>query len=149
MISLLLLSLLSLFLPSKSSMRAPGRFDVRGLPASSDPWCSANCASLSHCTYLFGSDYVDLQLKTDYSLLDGPGVHLIKSVFLGDTIAASSFKTQLILDLVSSLSTPSAPFSPCRIYVTRVEPGESHHTYQACITRDILNIFVLSHEEFD
>ena len=83
---LLLLCALVLLPTTRSSITGLDRFAIRGLPIGSDPWCQSNCASLAHCSYMFGADKVDLQMKVDSSVLDGPGGHLIEGVFLGDTI---------------------------------------------------------------
>ena len=61
----------------------------------------------------------------DFSILQGPGSHLITGVSLGDTIALQSFITQFILDVSSALAA-----SPCRFYVTDVAAGQGHHSWK-------------------
>lgn len=100
------------------------RFNIRGIPSGSDAWCKANCQSFDQCNFVFGNDFVDLQMKTDFNALDGPGNHLITGVSLGDTIASESFATQFILDLARALS-----LSPCQFYVTSVVAGDVYHTW--------------------
>ncbi|GMH83814.1 hypothetical protein TL16_g09723 [Triparma laevis f. inornata] len=102
------------------------RFKVRGVPEGNDAWCKANCQSFAQCNYVFGADYVDLRLKTDFSTLHGPGEHLITGVSLGDTIAFEIFATQFILDLSLALGV-----STCQFYVTSVNAGSVYHTWNA------------------
>ena len=139
---------------SLASCRIVGadRFNIRGIPEGQDAWCRTYCQSYDECNFVWGEihaasfdssdvtllmplsrkhfvppagkDYVDLQMKTDFSMLDGPGKHLISGVSLGDTITSESFATQFILDVAQALSV-----SPCQFYVTSVVPGEVYHTW--------------------
>ncbi|GMI11724.1 hypothetical protein TrVE_jg8603 [Triparma verrucosa] len=102
------------------------RFKIRGVPEGNDAWCKANCQSFTQCNYVFGLDFVDLRIKTDFSSLHGPGEHLITSVSLGDTIAKESFATQFIVDIAKALGV-----STCQFYVISVDAGSVYHTWNA------------------
>lgn len=55
----------------------------------------ANATATADATATSEVDFADLAVKLDYSMLDGPGQHLLNGIFLGDTLARESFDTQV------------------------------------------------------
>ncbi len=80
-----------------------------------DQWCQTNCYSIETCDRRFQNNYVDLQLQTRHSILDGPGRHLIynHTKYFRSTIAKQTFVTQFVMDI----SQTSLGISPCKVHV--------------------------------
>lgn len=99
-------------LPTATSMnvQSPALFMLR----QNDQWCQTECSSIQTCNKRFQNNYVDLQIQTSHSILDGPGQHLIyDDTYLGITLSKQSFETQFVMDI----SKTSLGVSPCKIYV--------------------------------
>lgn len=101
-------------------------------PHYNDDFCERDCSSKSDCTNRFSDDYIDLSVRTNHSVLDGPGQSLSGGIFLGDTIARHTFFTQFVLDVSTALNV-----SPCRLYILNVSPevadDEGSWNIQSCI----------------
>ena len=82
---------------------------VKGKPIPYDDWCQVNCDSLTSCKNKFGHNFIDLEVRNDFSISEET---LLNGIFLGDTISKQSFETQFIFDISRALS-----ISPCRLYV--------------------------------
>ena len=93
-----------------------------------DPWCRDHCSSLHACNGLFGSDYVDLQVKTvGFSQLDGPGnSSLTGDLYHGDSVSKQTFRTQFVLDIAAALDV-----SPCRLHVTSIGPERRGNSWDS------------------
>ena len=89
-----------------------------------DQWCKSNCFSIESCDETFQDDFVDLQVQTNHSILDGPGHHLIyDSTYLGLTISKQTFETQFVMDI----SETSLGISPCKVYMLDMESVGGDH----------------------
>ena len=93
---------------------------IQTTPNYYDEWCQNNCSSLAECDEKYGQNHVDLQIRVQFPIDDGPGRHLVFDKYFGNTINRQSFETQFIFDIATSLET-----SPCRIYVIAVFPEGS------------------------
>ena len=101
-------------------------YHIEGLPDGYDDWCKQNCRSFQECSNRYDDDFIDLRLKVNFSIDDGPGEHLISGMFMGDTISRQSFETQFIFDISRALD-----ISPCRIYMLNIEPGDTHFSWES------------------
>ncbi len=82
-----------------------------------DLWCQSNCFSIESCDERFGDNFVDLQIQTNHSILDGPGQHLIyDSTYMGSTISKQTFETQFVIDI----SETSLGISPCKVHMLNI-----------------------------
>jgi len=84
-----------------------------------DSWCIHQCATLTTCLERFGQSYVDLQLQLRFNqiILHRYGQTLEYEIYMGETISQQTFEKQFVWDLSSAIG-----ISPCRIYVTNIEP---------------------------
>ena len=96
-------------------------YHVEGIPDGYDAWCKENCRSFRECSDKFGHDFIDLRIKVNFSIHNGPGQSFISGVFMGDTISRQSFQSQFIFDVSNALD-----ISPCRLYVLNIESAKDH-----------------------
>ncbi len=104
---------------------------VLGMPPGLDGWCRDYCNTPESCIGVFGDDHLDLQLKVGFSMLDGPGEHLLNGIGLGDTIARQSFETEFVLNIAHALG-----LSPCKIYVLNISPERQNDSW------DVENVII-------
>ena len=84
-----------------------------------DPWCRDHCSSLRACNDLFGSDHIDLRVKTvGFSQLDGPGNSLTGDLYHGDSVSKQTFQTQFVLDIAVALDVSPVSYTHLRAHET-------------------------------
>ena len=101
----LLLLLLGVGLSPRSAASTSSSEAVTTTPPYHDSWCAEHCSSLAECDSVFEDNHVDLSVRVQFSIDDGPGRHLIRDKYFGTTISRQSFDAQFVLDAASALET--------------------------------------------